>query len=238
MKYVIVSDIHEDYEALFKIIKNLKSTCKIICLGDTVGFSKHYDEKINRDPNKSIELLKEYVSVVLKGNHDLFHIKELPFHQVYKYPSNWFDLNAIERESINSPVWKFLDEYERPLNTNNIKFLKSLDEYCIEDKVLFSHFLFPDLTGSLILSKKRIKKLIVSHFMFMELNHCQVSFIGHLHVEFPVVISEEDREIEISTKKEIKLMKNKKYVICCPSLTVSKNGIFYNKEKSIIQLIN
>jgi len=64
VKYVIISDVHANLEALescFKKIDELNPD-KIICLGDLVDYCAH--------PNECVEIIKSRCDVVILGNHD------------------------------------------------------------------------------------------------------------------------------------------------------------------------
>jgi len=64
MKYVIISDIHGNIEALNAVIPVIKGEKpdKIICLGDIVGYGA--------SPSECIQKTKEIADVVIAGNHD------------------------------------------------------------------------------------------------------------------------------------------------------------------------
>ncbi len=243
MRYLIVSDIHEDFNSLnyFSTKFNADQKLKLVSLGDNIGYSKHYDNKIERNPNACIEILRKHNFIALKGNHDLFHLKQFPINSVYKYPTNWYDLSHDEKLNLKSNTWLFLYEYESFLSTENKDYLKSLDEYHIENETLFSHFMYPDLTGSLVINKRILKALFPTHFIFMKVNKCSISFIGHLHVKSPIIISDTGKEIYFKTDDIITLDKNKTYIVLCPATTYIESrskGILYDEKAKTLQVIN
>ena len=65
MRYLIISDIHSNLEALkefIKFIPRMKAD-KIICLGDIVGY--------NANPNEVIKVLSQLNNIeYIRGNHD------------------------------------------------------------------------------------------------------------------------------------------------------------------------
>jgi predicted phosphodiesterase len=61
--YLIVSDIHGNYEALEAVLEDARGLCdRILCLGDLVGYGA--------DPNQVTEWAKSNVVSIVRGNHD------------------------------------------------------------------------------------------------------------------------------------------------------------------------
>lgn len=61
--YLIVSDIHGNYEALEAVLEDARGRYeRILCLGDLVGYGA--------DPNRVAEWAKSNVVSVVRGNHD------------------------------------------------------------------------------------------------------------------------------------------------------------------------
>ncbi len=63
MRYLMISDIHSNLEALEKSLEEAHSLYeKVICLGDLVGYGP--------DPNAVIDRVKELATIIIRGNHD------------------------------------------------------------------------------------------------------------------------------------------------------------------------
>ena len=63
MRYLILSDIHANWEALEAVLKDAEGAYEtIVCLGDVVGYGA--------DPNAVTEWVREHVAKVIRGNHD------------------------------------------------------------------------------------------------------------------------------------------------------------------------
>lgn len=63
MRYLVLSDIHSNLEALEKCIEAATGRYdKAICLGDLVGYGP--------DPNAVIDQISELASIIIRGNHD------------------------------------------------------------------------------------------------------------------------------------------------------------------------
>jgi len=63
MRYLILSDIHANWEALEAVLKDAEGAYDtIVCLGDIVGYGA--------DPNPVADWVREHVATVIRGNHD------------------------------------------------------------------------------------------------------------------------------------------------------------------------
>jgi hypothetical protein len=63
MKFLIVSDIHGNCEALEAVLKDARGQYdRIVCLGDIVGYGA--------DPNFIVDWARANVSAIVRGNHD------------------------------------------------------------------------------------------------------------------------------------------------------------------------
>lgn len=63
MKFLIVSDIHGNREALEAVLKDAHGQYdRIVCLGDIVGYGA--------DPNFIVDWARAHVSAIVRGNHD------------------------------------------------------------------------------------------------------------------------------------------------------------------------
>lgn len=63
MRYLIVSDIHGNWEALEAVLAQARDSYdRILCCGDLVGYGA--------DPNNVIDWAREHVELIVRGNHD------------------------------------------------------------------------------------------------------------------------------------------------------------------------
>lgn len=63
MRYLILSDIHANWEALEAVLAHAGGSFDtILCCGDVVGYGA--------DPNRAVEWTRANVSAVVRGNHD------------------------------------------------------------------------------------------------------------------------------------------------------------------------
>ena len=63
MRYLILSDIHANWEALTAVLEDAGDGYdRILCLGDVVGYGA--------DPNAVTEWVRDHVQTIVRGNHD------------------------------------------------------------------------------------------------------------------------------------------------------------------------
>jgi len=192
MKIGIISDIHEDYPGLQRALSLLhqKGCDEIICLGDIAGYSfPFFRFEESRDASACIDLIKKNCSIIIKGNHDLYACRSIPdSNPGFNYPDDWYQLDFSSRQALaRNEIWLYEDtELESNLTEEDKEFISLLPEVKkveIQGKrILFSHFLYPDLTGSAKIFLPD-DKLVQSHIKFMEDQDCDLAFFGHSHVQ-------------------------------------------------------
>ena len=62
MRYLILSDIHGNREALEAVLAHAQGYDQILCLGDLVGYGA--------DPNFVVDWARANVAAIVRGNHD------------------------------------------------------------------------------------------------------------------------------------------------------------------------
>lgn len=256
MKIALLSDIHEDVESLKKALKliELEKCDHIICLGDILGypFMRAKYEK-TKNASECIMLIKKYCSNIVLGNHDIFHLKKIPdYNNNYKFPNNWFDLKPeIHYKLSDEKIWKYTDDSNVNLSEKEIDFLSNLPEFLIKDyndnKILFSHFLYPSFTGYISTGQNDQKKLD-EHFVYLKQNNCELSFCGHMHIEGLGIAYEPDDNFLSKIFKGFmyfsygeKKIKYKKCTITIPALADNSqvNGFaIYNDENQTVTSIS
>lgn len=243
MVYNIISDIHEDYCSLEKVLKSLNGNDKKICLGDIVGFCLPYNSNFEntRSSNKCISLLEKYSFKSVIGNHDLNVLKRIPNISKFKFPNNWYDLSIEDKEKLSGGVvYLYRNELDSNLSAKSKKHLSNLPEYFIENQILCTHFLYPNITGSAKFhNDKRGVIDIISHFKFMEKYKVKTAFIGHKHVNQIIIINSKNRIVKLDENIEYKLDAQSYNIILCPAIVRYKNlgcsFVIYDNEKSVVK---
>ena len=63
MRYLILSDIHSNLEALEAVTRDAEGRYdEVLCLGDVIGYGA--------DPNAVVEWTRANVKAIVRGNHD------------------------------------------------------------------------------------------------------------------------------------------------------------------------
>jgi predicted phosphodiesterase len=187
-----LADIHEDIVSLRAAVAALdEAGCDVlVCLGDITGFSYRYQcELARRDANACIDLLRKRCAAVVAGNHDLFTCRRIPEYAAgFAYPDNWYAMSEEARVMrADGKLWRYSEtDLPQRLTTASRSFLAALPEFRILQldgtRVLFTHFAYPDLSGS------RIESLLEArttgaHLSFMAAQNCTLAFSGHGHPE-------------------------------------------------------
>jgi len=192
MKIGILSDIHEDVLSLTRALQVLqKEGChQVVSLGDIVGVDHgHYGACELPDAEECIRLIRENCTVSVAGNHDLFAVRKLPrFKARFKYPARWYTLPLKERQALGKgKLWDYSDaEDQIGLSEKSRDYLSTIPEFIILPvdgvRILFSHHLFPDPSGSLRKMPSWAPDLWL-HLNWMKLQGCTIGISGHLHIE-------------------------------------------------------
>ncbi len=229
MRIALISDIHEDLSSLEKFLSTVKKygVDKIYCLGDISGYNSTYNNyEKERNASACLQLLKKEADLILLGNHDLHAAKmTTSYTPGFNYPDNWFDLHPEEQQKLSKDkLWIYgNDELKANFTKEDIAFLKTLSEYEIKEiekqKILFSHYFFPNISGSVKAFFTRTKDLI-SHFEWMHKQHCTISFSGHGHTANTFVY-QLGKTVQVSYNQEFKL--DKMSAVLIPPLLRNKD---------------
>ena len=243
MIYNIITDIHEDFLSLKTVLSNIPQDEKVICLGDIVGFCTPYNLNFNktRSANACVSLLKKRLVKSVLGNHDLNFLEQLPKSSKFNYPENWYELSIMEKEELSKgQVHLYKNELKTHLREINKRYLSELNDIYIENNILFSHYLHPNVTGDSKL--KDSYKDVLSHFLFMKRSKTNISFIGHQHVSNAVIINKygikklRPNKIYYPEKETLNL------ILCPPIVRYKDNGcshtVYDNEKKHLIWIKN
>lgn len=192
MRIGIITDIHENVKMLQRALEiaSMNKCDELVCLGDITGFDKRfYRYNYTRSASGCIKLIRENFRWIVAGNHDLFSAGRIPsWTDGFQFPDGWFGMIPADRKlKAAGKVWCYEGDDETDMGEDEIAFLGSLPEFIVTDvsgiTCLFSHYLFPDLTGSTTRYAERGKHLN-GHWKFMDTNEALYSFSGHTHNHF------------------------------------------------------
>jgi len=197
MRYLIVSDIHSNLEALEKLLnlKKVKNVDKILFLGDLVGYGAN--------PNEVIEIFMNLKNTsYIRGNHDKV-------------------IAGIESSSLFNPVAAFSAEWSRNnISEKNLEFLKDIE---IGPKIV-DHF-STICHGSTFDEDYYVFSIFDASeaIKFMETS---IGFFGHTHFPVMYLLRNNKIDIVPFVKEtKIKLDPNTKYFINPGSLGQPRDKI-------------
>ena len=191
MRIAFVTDVHEDIVSLQKALRLIeREKCdQIICLGDITGYPYLRGKyESTRDLAACIALIRQNCSLVVLGNHDLFHLQRFPKHTAgFRFPADWYALAPEEKLlAAGDKVWNYSDDYPVVLTDKDAAYLENLPEFAFRDfgglKLLISHYVYPNFSGYMLAGRNEGKR-ILSHFRYMREHSCSLSIFGHLHIE-------------------------------------------------------
>lgn len=242
MRIAIISDIHEDIERLKAAMTVIQKSNidEIVCLGDIVGFSiPHYKYYQTRNASECIQLIKSNCSIVVAGNHDIYEAKRIPSYNAgFNYPDNWYTIDLEEKIiQAEDKVWLYEQNTLSALISEQEKeYLYHLPEYKIatygEFKILFSHFLYPNYSGSVI-GYAMDEKIAKAHLNYLNEMRCDISISGHAHYEGVYEFS--DKLARLHPFGKIRVQKEQGFVGPCIAKGKSLNG-FMILDTDLMQL--
>jgi len=232
MKIGILSDIHEDGERLREVLVAMEKcgVSEIACLGDIVGFDiLLYRYLSTRNASYCLDLVRKNCRWVVAGNHDLFAIRKLPdVNGCFSFPENWYQLDFQERKRLGrQQVWLFENQELSSLLTGKDRdYLHSLplslEVELAGMRVMFSHAVFPDWSGSLIWRPKNHWDF-QRHFQLLKKQGCRLGISGHLHPN-GIGIADPQR-FDFLRFRTYQISSNLVQYVCpCTASTSSKNG--------------
>lgn len=140
MRYLVLSDIHSNLEALQAVLDDAGPVDEIWCLGDLVGYGP--------DPNACVELLRSRPHRCVAGNHDWATLGKL---DLQDFNSDARQANLWNREQLAPENLAFLDALPQVLTEGQFTLVHGsprhpIWEYIIEASTAqanFSHFETP-----------------------------------------------------------------------------------------------
>jgi predicted phosphodiesterase len=107
VRYLIISDIHGNLEALESVVNHAKGSYdRILCCGDLVGYGA--------DPNAIVDWVQGNVQAVIRGNHD-------------KVASGIDQMEDYNPAAVLSTIWT-----RKTLTPDNVEYLRALPQGPVE----------------------------------------------------------------------------------------------------------
>lgn len=188
MRYLLISDIHGNLEALQATLDAAEDLepYQLMCLGDIVGYGA--------DPAACIDLIGERANLILAGNHDLAVADTIPFD----------DFNAIARQAIE---WT-----QRVLTPEDKELLSTLPLQYVDGDYCFSHAspIEPMKFGYI-----RTLEDVAEVFNHIGQTFC---FVGHTHLPVLVRMDEQSGKMEVVRETKVYVEDHYRYFVNVGSL--------------------
>jgi len=183
VRYLLVSDIHSNFEALeatLDIADRLEDS-QIMCLGDVVGYGA--------DPVACIESIGDRANLILAGNHDLAVAGVIPYD----------DFNPIARQSIDWTREQLADEDKELLASLPLQYVDG--DYC------FTH---ASPIDPMKFHYVRTMDDVADIFNRIGQRFC---FVGHTHLPVVVSMNERTGRMDVVRENKINLDDQCRYFI-------------------------
>lgn len=212
MKFLILSDIHSNFDALKSVLDFVKKNYQndfpeFICLGDVVGYGA--------EPNECLDTVFSLTERILLGNHECGVLGK----------TNIGFFNYSAKESILWTKKVIKKEYFEKLKKLNYTF--SLEEF------KFSHSTFQNPSYW-----NYITSIYEAEDEF-DYQDFKILFIGHTHI--PVVYEKNEDNVKIIQPKDLKIEKKSRYIINVGSVGQPRDGdsrssfVLFDTENMVVK---
>jgi diadenosine tetraphosphatase ApaH/serine/threonine PP2A family protein phosphatase len=183
MRYLLISDIHGNLEALDATLAAAEDLdpCQIMCLGDVVGYGA--------DPAECLDTVGNHANLILAGNHDLAVAGLIPYD----------DFNAIAKKSV---AWT-----RDSLTPEDRELLGNLPLQYIDGDYCFTHASPMD---PMEFHYIRTLDDVAGVFNHIGQRFC---FVGHTHLPVLVRLDEKSGKMEVVRENKIELDDNCRYFV-------------------------
>ena len=183
MRYVLISDIHGNLEALQAVLQLFRKLepYQLYCLGDVVGYGA--------DPQACLTTLQEEANLILAGNHDLAVA------------------GLITSESFNRMASEVVQWTRRALEEEDLQSLSSLPLVYVDGDYLFTH---ASPINPMEFPYVRTLDDVAEIFSSIGQRFC---FVGHTHLPVLVAMREKTGALEILRGNRVSIKTGYRYFI-------------------------
>ena len=182
-RYVLVSDVHGNLEALQAVLSftSRLDPFQMYCLGDVVGYGAN--------PKECFDLLREHANLILAGNHDLAVA------------------NVISSREFNPMARTSVEWTRRSLDEEDITALSNLPLVYIDGEYCFTH---ASPVDPMRFSYVRSLEEVASVLMSIGQRFC---FVGHTHLPVVVRMDDSRGRMEIVNEPKIAIEEGYRYFV-------------------------
>lgn len=183
MRYLMISDIHANLEALLATLEAAEAydEYQIMCLGDVVGYGA--------DPAECLDTIGNHANLMLAGNHDLAVAGVIPCD----------DFNAIARQAVE---WT-----RRTLTPEDHELLGNLPLQYVDGDYCFTH---ASPIEPMEFRYIRTLEDVAEVFNHIGQRFC---FVGHTHLPVLVRLNERSGRMDVVRENRIQLDDKCRYFV-------------------------
>jgi len=183
MRYVLISDIHGNLEALKAVLSFVRKLepFQFYCLGDVVGYGA--------DPQECLHTLQDETNLILAGNHDLAVA------------------GVIASDTFNEVAHAAVDWTRRHLDDEDLETLANMPLVYVDGDYLFTH---ASPIEPMLFNYVRTLDDVAEVFSSIGQRFC---FVGHTHLPVLVSMSEETGSMEIVRQNRVIIEDGYRYFI-------------------------
>ena len=183
MRYILISDIHGNLEALQAVLEFAKKLepYELYCLGDVVGYGA--------DPQACLHLLQDEANLILAGNHDLAVA------------------SMIACNDFNPIAYKAVEWTRRALDEDDIETLSNMPLVYVDGDYLFTH---ASPIEPMEFRYVRTLDDVAEVFSSIGQRFC---FVGHTHLPVLVSMKERTGAMQIVRENRITIRDGHRYFI-------------------------
>ena len=198
MRYLILSDIHSNYDALSAALRD-DTYDKVLFLGDIIGYAA--------EPDRCYDKFLDLGGVGVMGNHENGVV----------HPETLFMFSDNARKGILYTM--------KNLKERNLEHLKHLPfKLYIEDFVICHTMLDAPEDFSYVFPEERHSRHLMDSFARMKQEGVHLLFTGHTH--HPCIFREDEGEIEVYRTNEAEIyLDDKYYIVNVGSVGQARNGL-------------
>ena len=183
MRYILISDIHGNLEALRAVLDFVRrlEPYQLYCLGDVVGYGA--------DPQACLHTLQDESNLILAGNHDLAVAR------------------VIGSENFNPIASAVVDWTRRAMSDEDLEALSNMPLVYIDGDYLFTH------ASPIEPMEFRYIRTLDDVAAALSSNGQRFCFVGHTHLPVIVKMNERTGAVEIVRENRVTIEDRTRYFI-------------------------
>jgi diadenosine tetraphosphatase ApaH/serine/threonine PP2A family protein phosphatase len=213
MRYILISDIHGNLEALRAVLDFVRKLepYQLYCLGDVVGYGA--------DPQPCLHTLQDEANLILAGNHDLAVAR------------------VIGSENFNPIASAVVEWTRRAMSDEDLEALSNMPLVYIDGDYLFTH------ASPIEPMEFRYIRTLDDVAEALSSNGQRFCFVGHTHLPVIVKMNERTGAVEILRENRVTIEDRHRYFVNTGSIGQPRDSnpdacaVVLDEESETIELL-